>query len=195
VDSEHIQARNAENPTVPSPEMNVTTDATIEEQIGPPPIDPSTLDATKIEQHTVVTATTESSTKRFVVWRKTPAYLIIGCLVAGVVLMFAAFWVQSHESGQAIDRLTSQLVEARDELSASNSEIAQRETCRLRYQSAIAQAQAAVLIAFSRAVGITDTGLRDQLISEINEAGDDLSAALDARESYERDDAPLPCPI
>ena len=139
---------------------------------------------------------TEEKTGKYVVWRRNLAYIIIFTGLMSVMFMFVAFTWLLRESQQSISDLTDQLREARSEIEINADEVQRRETCRLRYTSAITEQQAAVLIAFSRAVGVEATDIeREFLITQINQAGDRLESAIADRASYEAAGAPLPCPL
>lgn len=160
------------------------------------PSTPPDVSVTEHESvHNVVVAS-QDHPKKYIVWRRAPTYSIIGGLVAAVALMFTAFMVQGREQQQSINNLTEQLEAAREQIQSASEETAQRETCRLRFSSAIVEFQSGVLIAFSRAVGIPlGSPEREIVIERINEAGDSLDEAIHARNNYEADGAPLPCPL
>lgn len=153
--------------------------------------------------HSVTVTTPPVPPRSYVVWRRRPTFFIIGGLVLAVILMFVAFWRQVNESNatiaqnsEVISDLNQQLEKARSEISDVSNESAERETCRLRFSSAITEGTSRVLLSFTAAAGnpSQDEAVRTQQRAVIAKAGDALDKALADREAYEKDGAPLPCP-
>jgi peptidoglycan hydrolase CwlO-like protein len=174
------------------------------------PVKPVTVETNGISEHTVVIE--DQSSKKFYVFPRRFVHIVLGGFVATLTIGAVAFFLMFRDqqdiisTGQVsienltadLDKLREQLGDAQRQLNTARAASDELTACRNTYSTEVSEATSDILVEQTQliaAIAGPDDAAVDQAIAEIEAAGVALLEAQEARQTWEQDGNPLPCPI